>query len=62
MLILLALGLPASPELLTELIYGAPHLLLLQADLPHGSLLTGPLGLRYPPDLPNDLQPERVPL
>jgi hypothetical protein len=62
MLILLAPGLPAGPELLTELIYGAPHLLLLQANLPHGGLLASPLGLRCPPNLPNDLQLERVPL
>ena len=40
------LGLPASPEQLTELVQRAPGLLLLQADLPHCSVLARPLGLR----------------
>jgi hypothetical protein len=46
MLILLAPGLPASPEQLTELVQKAPGLLLQAADLPRCSVLAGPLGLR----------------
>jgi len=46
MLILLALGLPASPEQLTELVQKATGLLQQQADLPHCSVLARPLGLR----------------
>jgi hypothetical protein len=46
MLILLAPGLPASPEQLTELVQKAPGLLQEAADLPHCSVLARPLGLR----------------
>src|SRR5579871_105978 len=52
----------AGPQLLAEPVQRAAHLLLLQVERPHRLLLAAALGLCPAPNLPDDLEPERVPL
>jgi hypothetical protein len=43
--------LPATTQSLAQLVQRAHEVSLLQIDLPHGSLLTNPLCVRYMPNL-----------